>query len=226
VKRPNLVFTAGLLLMVSVVIAACQPAATEEAAPAEPTTLTIGTTDELSGLDAATTYAVHDWEILRNINKALLGYKPGTADLQPGIADFPEISADGKTYTFTLRDGVAFCDGTELTAQMYVDQFMRATNIPDSESAGALVAPFVESVDAMDDRTIVFHLTDSIGFFSLVVTGAPYMPTHPDVFGPTEFNGFPAASADSPLCGVGPWMITDYDPARTPANDEQWRHRS
>lgn len=184
------------------------------AAPAaeEPSTIVIGTTDEISGLDAGTVYAVHDWELLRNINQSLLRWEPGTANLAPGIADFPEVSDDGKTYTFTLRDGVAFCDGTELTAQMYVDQFSRTINIPDSESGGALVAPYVESVEA-DGNNVVFTLTDSFGFFSSVVTGAPYMPTNPATFGPDEFNDFPEASADAPLCGVGPWMITSYDPA-------------
>jgi len=189
------------------------PEPTPTSPTAEPVTIIIGTTDEISGLDAATTYAVHDWELLRNINMALLAWEPGTANLIPGIADFPEVSADGKTYTFTLRDGVAFCDGTELTAPMYVQQFSRGINIAGSESGGALIAPFVESVSATDDKTIVFQLTGSIGFFPLVVTGAPYGPTHPGVFGPDEFNGFPQASAAAPLCGVGPWMIVEYDPA-------------
>ncbi len=178
----------------------------------EPTTVIIGTTDEISGLDAGTVYAVHDWELLRNTNMSLLRWEPGTANLAPGVADFPDVSEDGTVYTFTLRDGVAFCDGLELTADLYVQQFMRTMNIEGSESGGALVTPYVASVEA-DGNSVVFTLNDAFGFFPSVVTGAPYMPTHPDIFGPDEFNDFPAATADQPVCGVGPWMITSYDPA-------------
>ncbi len=236
-KRRAWFILLGVLVVASLVLAACggaapteapapaeteppAPAETEAPAPAEteapaeePVTVVIGTTDEISGLDPATTYAVHDWELLRNINMSLLRWKPGTAELAPGIADFPEVSDDGKTYTFTLFEGVKFCDGTELTAPLYVQQFKRAMEIEGSESGGALVDPYVESVEAVDDRTVVFRLTDSFGFFTSIATTVPYGPSHPDIFGMDGFNDFPPASPDQPLCGVGPWMITSYDPA-------------
>jgi len=46
----------------------------------------------------------------------------------PGMAESVEVSEDGLTYTFTLRDGIAFSDGTLITAQDFFDSWIRAIN--------------------------------------------------------------------------------------------------
>jgi peptide/nickel transport system substrate-binding protein len=178
-------------------------------------TIIIGTTDTISSLDAADAYAVHDWELIKNTGEGLLKWTPGTTDLQPGLAaDFPEISDDGLVYTFKLREGIQFADGLELTAAMYADQLNRLLTIGPGETcpndvASALATPYVESVEAPDDETIVFTLSTPIGFFSQILAGAPYIPTHPDIYSQEECVLFPEA----PIYGVGPWFISQitYD---------------
>jgi len=86
---------------------------TDEAVPASGSadTIIIGTTDEVNSLDADDAYATHDWEIIKNTGLALMSYTPGTTDLVPGAAaDFPVVSDDGLTYTFTLKEGLMFAD--------------------------------------------------------------------------------------------------------------------
>jgi peptide/nickel transport system substrate-binding protein len=181
---------------------------TEEPMEEEEVTLIIGTTDSISSLDAADAYAVHDWELIKNTGEGLLKWAPGTAELATGLAvDFPEISDDGLVYTFTLRDGIQFADGLELTAPMYAEQLTRLLTIgPECPNgvADALATPYVDSIDAPDDKTLVFTLKNPVGFFSQILAGAPYIPAHPDIFLADECVLFPEA----PIYGVGPWYIS------------------
>ncbi len=175
-------------------------------------TIIIGTTDNISSLDPADAYAIHDWELIKNISEGLLKWKPGTAELQTGLAtDFPEISADGLTYTFTLRDGIQFADGSPLTAQIYADQVSRLLTIGNGETcpnnvAGTLASPYVESIEATDDSTVVFHLLAPVAYFPQILAGAPYVPSSPASFPADECVLFP----DAPIYGVGPWFISEY----------------
>ena len=180
------------------------------AAPPEKNTIIIGTTDTIASLDAADAYAVHDWELIKNTGEGLLKWKPGTTELQPGLAvDFPEISEDGLTYTFKLRPGIKFADGLDLTASLYASQLNRLLTIGPTcpnNVAGALAVPYVESITAPDEETIVIQLKSAVGFFSQILAGAPYVPTHPDIFTADECVLFPEA----PIYGVGPWFISQY----------------
>jgi peptide/nickel transport system substrate-binding protein len=102
------------LLAVSMATSCAPPAA--EAPTAEP--LIIGTTDSVTDLDPAETYDFHTWEIFHNTADTLLTYVAGTTNLQPGLAEaMPEVSADGLEYTFKLREGLVFPDGTPCDAE-------------------------------------------------------------------------------------------------------------
>ncbi len=183
------------------------PAPTTTAAPAAPKTIIIGTTDTIAEMDSADAYSVRDWEIIRNTGEPLLKFKPGTTELVPGIAESYDVSPDGKTYTFHLRKNVKFGDGTPLDANVYVRHIKRMLELDGSGGVGgALGTPFIDSYEATDDYTVVFHLKDSFGFFPQVVAGAPYIPTDPSIFPEDALNEFP----DPPFYGVGPWIITDY----------------
>lgn len=175
-------------------------------------TIIIGTTDTIASLDPADAYSIHDWELLSNINEGLLTFKPGTVDVQPGLATaMPDISADGLTYTFTLKDGIMFGDGTPLTATDYAKQLNRLLAPgpgPDCPNgvAGALAQPFVESIEAPDASTIVFHLTRAVGFFNEIVARPTYFPADPNIYPDDECVLFPEA----PVYGTGPWFISEY----------------
>lgn len=173
-------------------------------------TIIIGTTDTIASLDPADAYAIHDWELLKNINEGLLGWTPGELELRTGLAtDMPEVSDDGLTYTLTIKDGVQFSDGTELTASVYAEQLSRLLTIgPDCPNgvANALATPFVESIEAPDESTIEFTLTRPVAFFAELLATAAYLPAHPDTFPTEECVTFPEA----PIHGTGPWYITEY----------------
>ena len=187
------------------------PVATTPPAASNPDTIVIGTTDKIASLDAADAYATHDWEILRNISDGLVYMKPGTTDLAPDLAtDMGKISSDGLTYTYTLRDGIKFGDGTPLTATIYAAQLNRLLTIGPkcpNDVADTLAVPYVKSITAPDDKTIVFTLTTPIAFFPQILAGAPYVATDPATFKADACNLFPPA----PIYGVGAWYISQYN---------------
>ena len=176
-------------------------------------TIIIGTTDTISSFDPADAYATRDWEVIRNIDEGLLQWEAGSGDkLEPGSATgLPEVSDDGLTYTFTLRDGIKFGDGTDLTAQMYADSINRVLTIgPDCPNgvADALVTPYLASVEAPDAKTVVFHLKNPVAYFLQLVTTAPYRPADPNIFPADECMLYP----DAPIYGTGPWYVSQFVP--------------
>ncbi len=169
-------------------------------------TIIIGTTDEVNSLDPQDAYATHDWEILKNTGVALLTYKPGTSELLPGAAaDFPTISDDGKTYTFKLRENLKYADGTPVTAQDYVRSWNRLNTLEGQVSG--LIQSYVESVEALDERTVVYHLKAPYGFFNTLAAAAPFIPANPAQYPDDQIVAFP-----DKLDGIGPYRMVTYVP--------------
>ena len=71
---------------------------------------------EPKSMDPATVTAVNDFRILMNVYDGLVRYKDGTLEVEPSLAESWDISDDGKVYTFQLRKGVKFHDGTDFNA--------------------------------------------------------------------------------------------------------------
>jgi peptide/nickel transport system substrate-binding protein len=179
----------------------------EDADPAagNTNTIIIGTTGETNSLDAQDAYGLHDWEIIKNTGVPLLKFSPGTAELIPGAAvEFPEVSEDGKTYTFTLRDGIQYADGTPLTAQDYVTAWERLAL---GGIVSGLIDIYVSSVEAPDDQTVVYHLTDAYGFFPALTASTPFIPSNPNQFPESELVFFPEE-----VDGIGPYRMAAYVP--------------
>ena len=116
--------------------------------------------------------------VITQIFETLIALKPGTTELAPGLATEWEVSPDALTYTFTLRDGVKFHDGTDFNAEAVCFNFDRWYNFKgplQSPSASYyysaffggfknnesddLSDPLYESCTAQDETTAVIKLT-------------------------------------------------------------------
>ncbi|MGB7539050.1 MAG: ABC transporter substrate-binding protein, partial [Anaerolineales bacterium] len=202
-KRKSFVYATVFMLM-ALLLSACGASYNAKA------TIIIGVTDQISSLDPADAYATHDWELIRNTGRTLLRWNPGTSDLVPDLATaMPTISADGLTYTVKMQSGVQFADGLKLTAQMFAEQLNRLLTIGPScpnDVADALAIPYVESITASDDVTLVFKLKSPLAYFPQLLATAPYTPSHPDTFPLDKCVLLP----DAPVYGVGPWYISQH----------------
>jgi len=178
-------------------------------APAK-STIIIGVTDKIASLDPADAYATRDWELIKNISEGLVKWKPGELTLEPGLAtDLGTISADGLTYTFTLKDGIKFGDGSEFNATIYAAQLNRLLTIGPScpnDVADTLAVPYVSKIEAPDAKTIVITLKQPVAYFIQILGTAPWVASDPKTFPADACNLFPSA----PIYGVGSFFISQY----------------
>lgn len=112
---------------------------------------------DANNYDPHKTTALAAAEILFMLGDTLVSIEPDMQTLSPALATSWEVSADGLTYTFKLRDDVKFCDGRPMTAEDVVYSFNRwldpATASPVKWRAGE-----VESITAPDATTVVYKL--------------------------------------------------------------------
>ena len=105
--------------------------------------------DDVSTLDPAIGYDWQNWSMIKSLFDGLMDYKPGTTELMPDLAESYEISPDGKTFTFKLRDGVNFANGREVTADDVKYSIERVVD-PATQSPGA---GFFGSIDGYDEMS-------------------------------------------------------------------------
>ena len=134
-----------------------------------PGVLIVGQIAEPKSLDPHAITAVNDFRIVFNVYDGLVRYKDGTLEVEPALAESWEVSEDGTVYTFKLREGVTFHDGSPLNAEAVKFNFDRILdeNHPYHDTGPFPLSFFfsaVESVEAPDDMTVVFTLN------------APYAP--------------------------------------------------
>lgn len=181
-----------------------EPEEEEAVAPEDVDPLIIGTTDSVTDLDPANAYDFHTWQVFHNTMGKLLDYVPGTTDLTPALAeDMPEVSEDGLQHTFTLREGLKFPDGSDLTAEDVVWSINRGLRLEGDPSW--LLTSFVESVEALDERTVQFTLLQPAGFFPSVVATEPYSVIDSECYAENEFD------IDSTCGGAGPYKIHRWE---------------
>jgi len=151
-----------------------------------PGVLIVGQIAEPKSLDPATVTAANDFRILVNMYDGLVRNKSGTLEIEPALATEWEISEDGTEYTFTLREGVTFHDGTPFNAEAVKFTFDRML---DEEHPYYDTGPFplafffssVENVEVIDDMTVKFTLSE------------PYAPFMSNLASPTGSIVSPAA---------------------------------
>lgn len=135
-----------------------------------PGVLIVGQIAEPKSLDPATVTAVNDFRILMNLYDGLVRYKDGSLQVEPALATSWTINQDGRDYTFELRKGVHFHDGTPFNAQAVKFNFERML---DKKNPYHDTGPFplsfffstIDKIDTPNDHEVVFHLKQAYAPF-------------------------------------------------------------
>jgi peptide/nickel transport system substrate-binding protein len=190
------------------------PEATEEPAP-EPTEepmveeepLVIGTTDSWTSFEPAWVYSFHDWELFHQCADGLLNAVPGSAgEVVPALAESYEVSDDGLEYTFQLREGVVFPDGTPFNADAVVFSFDRIAPIAEIEGANAdfLYTAYAAGVEKVDDMSVIVTFQAPYAFAPQLIATNPWKIVNPNTYSVEE------AGTTNESCGIGPFVLESF----------------
>jgi peptide/nickel transport system substrate-binding protein len=175
-------------------------------------------------MDPGLSYSVQGWGIMWNVYLGLLTYKhvdgPEGAELIPALAeDLPEISEDGLTYSFTLRENLKYSDGSPVKASDFPATIKRLflvdspgvgffTGIVGAEQFAETKKGEISGITVDDDaRTIEIKLAKTQGDFLhiLAMVFAGFVPA----------NTPAKDQSTTPPPGTGPYMVEAFVPNRS-----------
>ncbi len=118
--------------------------------------IVIGTTDKVTSLDPAGSYDNGSFAVQVNVFPFLLDAPQGSSDVEPDIAESASFTS-GTDYTVVLKKGLKWANGHDLTSSDVKFTFDRQLAINDPNGPASLLSN-LDSVEAPDDQTVVFHL--------------------------------------------------------------------
>lgn len=149
----NLIRWPAVVLLVLAMFVTLMPSA-PAATPKD--IIVIGTTDKVPELSPESTCGYWTGHIVGQTAEALLTTKPGTTEPSPGLATSWAVSADGKVYTFKLRQEVTFSDGTPFDADAVKFTIERALRLKGQGSV--YLFKIIQQVESVDSFTVKFTL--------------------------------------------------------------------
>ncbi|MEW2132103.1 ABC transporter substrate-binding protein [Streptomyces sp. NPDC005435] len=193
--------------------------------------LKFAATQDADSYDTTRGYYGFAWNFMRFYSRQLVTYKtePGAtgAQLQPDLAtDMGKVSDDGKTYTFTLRDGATWEDGKPVTSKdvkygierqwaqdvlsggpVYLKNVLDPKNKykgPYKDSAKDHLG--LKAIDTPDDKTIVFHLPEANSDFLQMIALPSASPVRQDKDTKSKYGLHPFSN--------GPYKFQSYEPGK------------
>src|ERR1700687_475033 len=174
-------------------------------------TLVVGLVAEPVALDPAQVTDLNSNRVGRRVVETLVAFADESTQIVPGLAESWTISKDGLNYTFKLRKGIAFHDGTPFNAQAVKFSIERQIN-PEHPASKLGKYPFaayffgnVKAVEVMDDATVRFILKEARASFLAVLTAGAA-----SIVSPTAAMKAGLDYAVAPV-GTGPFKFVQWD---------------
>ncbi len=218
-----------LLALFVVVLSACSvipppattapspaPTATTAASPTQGagqttpggTARALAETGVMDDLDPSTA-CMGEFKVFVNVYDTLTRYNlPGSAEqIGPGLATSWTHSDDGRTWTFKLRQGVKFHDGSEVNAAAVKYSVERTKK---AGVCSAYMLDPIQAIDTPDPYTVVFHLDRPVSLDAIMAS--PYQSW---IMSPTAIGDHPHDwFAQGHDAGSGPYRIAQFEPAQ------------
>jgi peptide/nickel transport system substrate-binding protein len=135
-----------------------------------------------------------------------LCYSDPNLELQPVLAESWEPNADGTVWTFKIRQGVTFSDGTPMTAKDVAATINRLADPANKSNALSVFKGVMEAggAAAVDDATVEFTLTAANGNFPYLISSDNYNA----IILPEAYGG----DFEKTFLGTGPWILEKFTP--------------
>lgn len=199
-------------------------------------------TAEPTTLDPATVSDGPTIDMLQHLYEGLVGWNEKSEVVPLVAAEMPKISADGKTYTFTIRDGVKFGNGRQVTAEDVKYSLTRAllpnlnspvattylNDIVGADAVSAGKATDLAGVKVVDQKTVQITLVGPRAYFLGKLTyPTGYVLAKEEVAkGPKTEQGAETIDAkNAATVGTGPFRLASYvrqNKAVLDANPDYW----
>ncbi len=173
------------------------------------------------------------------IVERLVGFAQGSAEIEPLLATSWSANDDASVWTFNLREGVSFTDGTPFNAEAVKFNFDRWNHLDHEHNysdQGKNYTSFtyvfgahygddgyqIESVDVIDDLTVQFTLTGSFGYFPQQLASAYFGLHSPAAIAE---HGLEYGSPSVGAVGTGPFVFVEWidgDRVVIARNDNYW----
>lgn len=174
-------------------------------------------------------------DILTRLTQAtLVRLNRTTGEIEPWLASRWTLSGDGRTYTLTLRDGIAFSDGAPFTAAdvLFTFQVVYDPSVNSPLSSSVEVAGKPLQVTAPDPRTVVISFPTRFAPGLALLDNLPIYPKH-QLQAALDAHAFAKAwgntTAPGSMAGLGPFVLTGYVPGQRltfSRNPHYWRKDS
>ncbi|GAB3262931.1 ABC transporter substrate-binding protein [Nocardioides dilutus] len=174
----------------------------------------LGTTESVTAMDPAGSYDFGSWNVQYQVFEQLLTIPAGAEE---PVSDAAESCAydDPQTITCTLREGLKFSNGNDLTSSDVLFSLKRNIEIADPNGSSVLLynisngdeeAPALAdgAIETPDDLTVVFHLNAADTTFLKLLSTATTSIVDEETF-PAD-----ALMADDAIIGSGPYMLSQY----------------
>jgi oligopeptide transport system substrate-binding protein len=227
----------ALVTLLSLVVAACTQQGsgpnTNAGADADPNgELTTRVAAEPDTIDPQKESFVNEIGVTMRVFEGLMTADVKTGNIIPGAAkDQPKVSADGKTYTYTLRDGLKYSDGKAVTAKDFQFGWQRLCDpatageyaftgyivagcedwnsmdakADDPAKLAAAKAKFLENVK-VSGNDITFTLTDPAPYFNAIASIWVGAPVREDMV----TKGGEKWTEPSTFIGNGPFVLSEW----------------
>lgn len=217
----------ALLAVAALALAACSSDSSDDSSSGGSTsggkTLRLAFVSDMQVPDPDIFYEVEGNVVVTASYEGLVRYKPNSTEIEGALAESWTVSPDGLTYTFKLRSGAKFYDGTPLEASAFVDSFKRRTDV---NSAPAYMLADVVSATASDATTFVVKLKAVVSPF-LDYLAAPYGPkaVNPKILKDKAGDDFAQSYLKDKTAGTGPYYLSKFEVGQTyelTRNENYW----
>lgn len=261
--KSRLIWLLSLLLVVSVFLAACggkkesdEPSSNDTSTPTEngqdkengnkeetgepdkDQVLHLIESSEIPTMDLSVAEDQVSFLVLSNVMEGLYTLDQDSMPVPAMAASEPEISEDGKTYTFKIRDDAKWSNGERVTAHDFVYSWKRAID----PEAGSPYGPYLMEgmvknakeigkgeaeisdlgIRAEDDKTLVIELENPVAYFLSLMAFPTFFPLNEEFV--TKQADKYASNSDAMLYN-GPFQLTDWDGTgnwKYVKNDQYW----
>lgn len=234
-KKNKLLSLLGIATMASVALTACGGGSTSEgtsssgsskgdaAKPDGEQVLNLIESAEIPSMDTVLATDAASFNVINNVNEGLYRQGPDGELVLGMAAEEPEVSEDGLTYTFKIREDAKWSNGDPVTANDFVFAWKRLADPKTASEYSYMIQDVVKNAagilagekepdelgaKAVDDKTLEVQLETQVPYFKDLLTLAMFLPQNENYF--NEKGDKYASNSDSLLYN-GPFVMTDWD---------------